>query len=149
MFYNNAEAQQHQSCTHLGFTHLLMEGVAICTHRHLSPSHPLFRLLAPHFLYLIAINSRGLEKLISPGGWVDKGMTVGVNGMFELIRRGSVGITAAVDSIEADSPASRVIASIVSLILCRCITVAFFVLYLCFLVSSLHRFIHKHISIVL
>ena len=88
MFYNNAEAQQHQSCTHLGFTHLLMEGVVICTHRHLSPSHPLFRLLAPHFLYLIAINSRGLEKLISPGGWVDKGMTVGVSGMFELIRRG-------------------------------------------------------------
>ncbi|XP_043237383.1 polyunsaturated fatty acid 5-lipoxygenase-like isoform X3 [Amphibalanus amphitrite] len=88
MYYNNAEAQQHQSCTHLGFTHLLMEGVVICTHRHLSPSHPLFRLLAPHFLYLIAINSRGLEKLISPGGWVDKGMTVGVNGMFELIRRG-------------------------------------------------------------
>ncbi|XP_037075252.1 LOW QUALITY PROTEIN: polyunsaturated fatty acid 5-lipoxygenase-like [Pollicipes pollicipes] len=88
MFYNNAEAQQHQSCTHLGFTHLLMEGVVICTHRNLSPSHPVFRLVAPHFLYLIAINSRGLEKLISPGGWVDKGMTVGVNGMFDLIRRG-------------------------------------------------------------
>ena len=39
-----------------GFTHILMETVAICTHRQLSPSHPIFKLLAPHFLYLIAVN---------------------------------------------------------------------------------------------
>lgn len=87
MFYNMAEAQHHQSSTHLGLTHLLMEGICVCTHRHLSPSHPIFKLLAPHFLYLLAINSRGLEKLIQPGGWVDTGMSVGVKGMFQLIER--------------------------------------------------------------
>ncbi|KAG8229784.1 hypothetical protein J437_LFUL005865 [Ladona fulva] len=87
MFFNMAEAQHHQSATHLGLTHLLMEGICVCTHRHLSPSHPIFKLLAPHFLYLLAINSRGLEKLIQPGGWVDTGMTVGVENMFKLIER--------------------------------------------------------------
>lgn len=87
MYYNNADASYHQACTHLGLTHLLMEGPVICTHRNLSPSHPLFKLMAPHFLFLLAINSRGLDKLISPGGWVDKTMTIGRKGMFELIKK--------------------------------------------------------------
>lgn len=88
MWFNNADANVHQSLTHLGFTHLLMEGVTVVTHRNLSQSHPLFKLLAPHFLYLIAINTRGLELLVSPNGWVDKTMNIGIKGMFELIRRG-------------------------------------------------------------
>ncbi|XP_054721720.1 polyunsaturated fatty acid 5-lipoxygenase-like [Uloborus diversus] len=88
IYYNNADAMYHQSLTHLGFTHLLMEGVVICTHRNLSQSHPLFKLLAPHFLFLLAINSRGLEKLICVNGWVDKTMTVGCKGMFELMKKG-------------------------------------------------------------
>ena len=40
----------------VGFTHLVCESICISVHRCLSPSHPVFRLLAPHFLYLIAIN---------------------------------------------------------------------------------------------
>lgn len=88
MWYNSADAAYHQSLTHLGFTHLLMEGVVVATHRQLSQSHPIFKLLAPHFLYLIAINSRGLELLVSENGWVDKTMNFGIKGMFELIRRG-------------------------------------------------------------
>ncbi|XP_070566146.1 polyunsaturated fatty acid 5-lipoxygenase-like [Ptychodera flava] len=87
MHFNNADASVHQSCTHLGFTHLVMESVAVCTNRNLSPSHPLFRLLAPHFLYLIAINSLALAKLVAPGGWVDKCMTVGRTGMFGIMAR--------------------------------------------------------------
>ncbi|XP_060063432.1 allene oxide synthase-lipoxygenase protein-like isoform X3 [Ylistrum balloti] len=88
MWFNNADASYHQSLTHLGFTHLLMEGVVVVTHRNISQSHPLFKLLAPHYLYLIAINTRGLELLVSEGGWVDKTMNIGIKGMFELIRRG-------------------------------------------------------------
>lgn len=41
----------------IGFTHLVAETICVGTHRQLSPSHPVFRLLAPHFLYLLAINS--------------------------------------------------------------------------------------------
>ncbi|XP_071838611.1 polyunsaturated fatty acid 5-lipoxygenase-like [Apostichopus japonicus] len=87
MWFNNADASFHQTCTHLGYTHLIMEPIAVATHRSLSPSHPMFRLLAPHFLYLLAINSRGLSFLISPGGWVDKCMTIGCSGMFNLVVR--------------------------------------------------------------
>jgi arachidonate 5-lipoxygenase len=87
LWYNLADASFHQSCSHLGFTHLIMEGFAICTQRNLSSDHPVHKLLAPHFLYLIAINSAAVETLISPGGWVDKVTSTGVVGMFDLIRR--------------------------------------------------------------
>jgi arachidonate 5-lipoxygenase len=40
-----------------GNTHLLMETIVVAANRHLSPSHPIFRLLAPHFLYLLAIDA--------------------------------------------------------------------------------------------
>lgn len=88
MWYNLGDASYHQSLTHLGYTHLIMEGVCVAFHRNLSQSHPLFKLLAPHFLYLIAINTRGLELLVAPNGWVDKTMNIGIKGMFDLIARG-------------------------------------------------------------
>ncbi|CAI9737996.1 allene oxide synthase-lipoxygenase protein-like isoform X2 [Octopus vulgaris] len=88
MWYNNADAAIHQSLTHLAFTHLLMEGIVISTQRNISLSHPVFKLLAPHTLYLLAINARGLMLLISEGGWVDTTMNIGIVGMFELISRG-------------------------------------------------------------
>lgn len=88
MWYNNADSSYHQSCTHLGFTHLLMEGVAVCTNRHLSPSHPIFKLLAPHFLYIMAINTLAVQKLLNNGGWVDKATSIGVPGMLEVVSRG-------------------------------------------------------------
>ncbi|KAL9968315.1 hypothetical protein ACROYT_G026674 [Oculina patagonica] len=85
MYCNNADAQFHQSCTHLGLTHLVAETMCVGTHRQLSPSHPVFRLLAPHFLYLLAINTVALEELVQPDGWVDKIMTTGEAGMKELV----------------------------------------------------------------
>lgn len=85
MYYNNADAAFHQSCTHLGFTHLVAETVCVGTHRQLSPSHPVFRLLAPHFLYLLAINSLALARLVAPNGWIDNTMTTGAGGLMELV----------------------------------------------------------------
>ncbi|CAG0904831.1 unnamed protein product, partial [Cyprideis torosa] len=87
VFYSNSEAMHHQSCAHLGFTHFLMEGICVITHRNLSISHPMFKLLAPHFLFLLAINTRGLEKLIGPGQWVDKTTTIARTGMLQLIAK--------------------------------------------------------------
>jgi len=40
-----------------GYTHLLIESVCVTTHRQLSPLHPVYRLLAPHFLFLPAVNA--------------------------------------------------------------------------------------------
>jgi arachidonate 5-lipoxygenase len=88
MWFNNADAAVHQALCHFGYTHLLMESACVSVHRHLSPVHPIFKLLAPHFLFLPAINARGLDQLWSPGGWVDKNTALGRDGMFDLIRRG-------------------------------------------------------------
>ena len=41
---------------HLGLTHMAMDAAGVATHRCLAPNHPVFRLLAPHFFYLFAIN---------------------------------------------------------------------------------------------
>ena len=85
IWYNNADAAYHQAGAHLGMTHLVMEGVCVITHRNLSPSHPIFKLLAPHFLYLIAVNHMALRSLVSPGGWVDSTMTYGAEGMMQTV----------------------------------------------------------------
>ncbi|XP_060580149.1 polyunsaturated fatty acid 5-lipoxygenase-like isoform X2 [Ruditapes philippinarum] len=87
MWFNNADAQYHQAVTHLGYTHLIMEGIVVITHRTLSQSHPLFKLLAPHFIYLIAINTRAVNKLSSKGGILDQVFTVETRGILELISR--------------------------------------------------------------
>ncbi|WAQ94822.1 LOX5-like protein [Mya arenaria] len=87
MWFNCADAQVHQWIAHLGFTHIIMEGFVIATHRHLSQSHPIFKLLAPHFLYLIAINHRAVETLMNPGGHIDNTLSVGKDGGVQLIGR--------------------------------------------------------------
>nr|KAG5708513.1 hypothetical protein BaRGS_026240 [Batillaria attramentaria] len=56
-WYNLAESNHHETTTHLMLTHLLMESFCLATHRHLDVSHPVFRLLWPHFHFLMAINA--------------------------------------------------------------------------------------------
>ncbi|CAG2249786.1 ALOX5 [Mytilus edulis] len=87
MWYNLAEAHYHQALTHLNLTHFMMEGICVATKRNLSPSHPICRLLTPHFMYLIAINFLGLGTLINPGGLFDKTSSGGINGAFFLMRK--------------------------------------------------------------
>ncbi|XP_035688109.1 polyunsaturated fatty acid 5-lipoxygenase-like [Branchiostoma floridae] len=87
MWYNMADCSYHQSCTHLGLTHLIAESCAICTHRQLSASHPMFRLMAPHFLYLLAINTLALDRLVCPDGWIDKTMQMGREGLFNIVKK--------------------------------------------------------------
>ncbi|XP_046342930.1 polyunsaturated fatty acid 5-lipoxygenase-like [Haliotis rufescens] len=88
MWYNHAETSYHQSLAHLGFTHLLMEGVSLGVNRNLAISHPIYKLLSPHLLYIIAINSRAVEKLLAQDGWIQNTMTVGRNGVINLVKLG-------------------------------------------------------------
>ncbi|MDM0026480.1 lipoxygenase family protein [Variovorax saccharolyticus] len=69
-FVNVACAIQHESVAHLGDCHLIMEAVAIATHRQLAKEHPLFQLLAPHLRFTISINDGASHNLIVPGGVV-------------------------------------------------------------------------------
>ncbi|WAR22078.1 ALOX8-like protein [Mya arenaria] len=77
MWFNNADAQVHQSISHLGCTHLIIESFAIAAHRHLSTFHPIFKLLAPQFVYLVMINELGMKKFLGKGGILDQAQLVG------------------------------------------------------------------------
>ncbi|WP_299494879.1 lipoxygenase family protein [uncultured Shewanella sp.] len=57
---NYADANYHELIVHLGRTHLIAEAFAIATHRQLPCTHPINRLLLPHFEGTLFINS-GLE----------------------------------------------------------------------------------------
>ena len=88
MFFNCSEAQHHTVLTHLGQGRLLMEGVAVCTQRHLSVSHPLHRLLGPHFRHLMITNAITVEELLEPGMWMYEFMMLKGAGVQELMQRG-------------------------------------------------------------
>ncbi|XP_072017405.1 arachidonate 12-lipoxygenase, 12R-type-like [Amphiura filiformis] len=87
MWFNNADASYHESSSHLGFTHLIMETIYLALQQTVSISHPLYRLMAPHFRYLMNVNSVAWDLLLNKGGWVDSDMNIGVEGMLEIIRR--------------------------------------------------------------
>ncbi|EDO33210.1 predicted protein [Nematostella vectensis] len=86
MWFNHAEAQYHRACALIGFTHLVIESIAIATHRQLSPSHPIFRLLAPFIRDVIAINSFEVNELLAPGSWLDSSTSLGSKGIVDLLQ---------------------------------------------------------------
>lgn len=68
---NIADTTHHETTSHLGHTHLLLEPFVISTHRHLANNHPLSELLRPHFEGTIAINYSAHQDLIADGREVD------------------------------------------------------------------------------
>lgn len=67
-----ADANFHEAVSHLARTHLLVEPFVITTHRQLPTTHPLFKLLVPHFQGTLAINQAAYEFLLAPKGGVDE-----------------------------------------------------------------------------
>ncbi|CAC5367932.1 ALOX5 [Mytilus coruscus] len=87
MWYSLADSTYHQAITHLNFTHLIMEGISVAVKRQLAHSHPILKLLNPHFMYLMAINSLALGTLINSGGIIDKTSNAGIIGHFHLMKK--------------------------------------------------------------
>lgn len=82
-----ADVTHHELITHLGETHLAMEAFAIATPRQLPSTHPVYRLLHPHFRFLLAINTRGNEILLSEGAAIDRLMAPTRDASLSLINR--------------------------------------------------------------
>jgi arachidonate 15-lipoxygenase len=66
-----ADGNYHELFVHLAHTHLVIEAVAVATHRHLAGIHPLWALLVPHFEGTLFINDQAAKSLIAPGGPID------------------------------------------------------------------------------
>lgn len=71
LFVQTADVTYHELIVHLCDTHLAMEAFAIATPRQLPKTHPLYRLLRPHFRFLLAINTRGNTILLGEGAAID------------------------------------------------------------------------------
>ncbi|XP_061182686.1 polyunsaturated fatty acid 5-lipoxygenase-like [Saccostrea echinata] len=89
MWFNVGDSNLHQTIAHLGCTHLILESECVAANRCLSPSHPMFKLLAPHLLYIIAVNDGGLEVLLEPEGIFNTLTVIGSKGSAELIAKGT------------------------------------------------------------
>lgn len=87
LYVQVADVTHHELIDHLCNTHLAMEAFAIATPRQLPANHPLCRLLKPHFQFLLAINTRGNEILLSEGAAIDNLMAPIRDVSLELIDR--------------------------------------------------------------
>lgn len=87
MWFNLADATYHQALTHLNFSHLMMEGVSVVSKRQFAPSHPIMKLLNPHFLYLMAIDSLALSQLTNPEGFINQTSNAGIEGHFDIMKK--------------------------------------------------------------
>lgn len=67
-----ADANLHEAVSHLARTHLLMEPFVVAAHRQLARTHPILRLLRPHFRGTLAINEAAWRRLIADGGAIER-----------------------------------------------------------------------------
>jgi len=70
----SADGNHHEIVSHLGRTHLLLGPFVMCTHRQLDGSHPVSRLLLPHFEGTLSINDSARTGMLGKGGAVDRSL---------------------------------------------------------------------------
>lgn len=84
---NVASAIQHEAVAHLGDTHLIVEPMIVAMHRQLAETHPIYKLLIPHFRFTININDDAIHSLIVPGGVVACNVGIAIESTRELVSR--------------------------------------------------------------
>jgi Lipoxygenase len=83
----SADAAYQGIVSHLMNTHLIIEVVAIATHRALPPQHLLWQLLTPHFFNTLAINTMARSTFLGRGAFFDTTGALGYTGSNELLSR--------------------------------------------------------------
>ena len=89
MFFQSMDVWMHEVLTHYLYTHVYGEKFILATARHLSWSHPVRRLLAPHFENTLKLNQFGANELIAVGKVFDTEFTAGITGKKLAIETGN------------------------------------------------------------
>ena len=84
-FVQSADAQYQELVSHLLRTHLVMETIAVSTHRQLAVGHPIHKLLMPHLRFTMAINHAARHGLLAEGGPIDRVFAIGIKGGLKLV----------------------------------------------------------------
>jgi len=87
LYFNNADMNYHEAVSHLLNTHLNMEAYEVATLKAFQSDHPLFKLLYPHFLFTMTINSVARNTLTNQGGAFDTFFSLGLSGLNQLMKQ--------------------------------------------------------------
>lgn len=91
--FHTAELHVHELVSHLLWTHLHAEAVAVSITEHLGPTHPIRRLLAPHYAFSLQANHNSGRVLMGGSGLFARVFSSGWPGAAELLRRGEAAWT--------------------------------------------------------
>lgn len=83
-----ADIWTHEIITHFLWTHVIQEKFILATARNLSWSHPMRRVLAPHFELTLQLNRNGIPQLCGPGGFFETKFSAGADGKRIALERG-------------------------------------------------------------
>uniref|UniRef100_A0A3B3VIT1 Hydroperoxide isomerase ALOXE3-like n=1 Tax=Poecilia latipinna TaxID=48699 RepID=A0A3B3VIT1_9TELE len=87
LFFRSSDQIEYQAVHHLMSIHYLAEVFAVATLRCFPTIHPLYKLLIPHFRHTLHINVVGRKTLLGPGGALSEVLSLGKEGLTELMRR--------------------------------------------------------------
>ncbi|XP_061602684.1 hydroperoxide isomerase ALOXE3-like [Cololabis saira] len=92
LFFKSADVLEYEVVHHFLKTHHLAEVFGVAALRSFPVIHPLYKLLIPHFLYTLHINTVGIRSLFGPGG-AFRESSLGPEGLTELMARALPKIT--------------------------------------------------------
>uniref|UniRef100_A0A7M6DMI8 Allene oxide synthase lipoxygenase protein n=1 Tax=Clytia hemisphaerica TaxID=252671 RepID=A0A7M6DMI8_9CNID len=86
-WFGVADSNYHEPVTHLLQTHLVAGDFITCFHHMISPSHPVYKLMLPHFIFLLNINTDGMPVLTADDGAFNKILTFGLENCYDLMHK--------------------------------------------------------------
>jgi len=84
-WFGVADSNYHEPVTHLLQTHLVAGDFITCFHHTISPSHPLYKLMLPHFIFLLNINTDGMPVLIAENGAFNNILVFGLENCYDIM----------------------------------------------------------------